>query len=290
MFFILIFCSISSFVDHHGRLRVHGSKLIDSNGDIIVLRGVSFGSSPGFYNVNAIKQLWNQWKTTCIRVPVDLSDGDLAIESLYKAVFSAVKVGIYVLIDLVGESPDDEAREFFIRISSDFGHFPNIIYGFSKSSEDSVSLLIKTIRRIDRLNLIVLGNQTELNNFSGDVKLDYNVAYAIHVYAGDDNEELKELVEFAVNSSLYLFVTESAATNSSEDGDLFLEKYSDLISYLNEKDISWIAKSISSKNESSSAFELNADPWKVWKTTDLKKWGVYIRDKLNWTFYNAEKK
>src|SRR6187549_1779911 len=70
---LLLFCgNIMSAqpVKTYGQLKVEGTKLVDRNGKLVVLRGVSFGWHnwwPRFYNAGAVKWLHDDWKCTVVR-------------------------------------------------------------------------------------------------------------------------------------------------------------------------------------------------------------------------------
>src|ERR1044071_2687582 len=79
LFSCIMTVSIAQPVKEHGALKIEGTKLVDKNGKLVVLRGMSFGWHnlwPRFYNAGAVKWLKDDWKCTVIRAAmgVELND------------------------------------------------------------------------------------------------------------------------------------------------------------------------------------------------------------------------
>ena len=81
---------------------------------------------------------------------------------------------------------------------------------------------------------------------------DKNTIYAVHFYAGNQNNQLKEEISSALKEKMPLIVTECGATNESGDGKLYKNEFIKWIEYLEKNNISWIVWQLSEKDEASS--------------------------------------
>ena len=60
-------------VELHGQLRLEGTRLVDKNGEPVVLRGMSLFWSqwaPQYYNAGAVRWLKDDWAVTVVRAAV----------------------------------------------------------------------------------------------------------------------------------------------------------------------------------------------------------------------------
>src|SRR5690606_31038415 len=96
-------------VEQHGRLAVDGASLVDTNGEVVALRGVSLGWHnwwPRFYNKKTISWMVEDWNIRLVRAAIGvhednayLENPDAALQKLYEVVDAAIAEGIYVIID-----------------------------------------------------------------------------------------------------------------------------------------------------------------------------------------------
>ena len=116
-------------VERHGALSVQGRYMVDSNGERVQLRGVSFGWHNWwhrYFNEAAVTKMAKEWRATVVRCSIGLNLDDncydknpqLAYATVDSMVNAAVKNGIYVIVDFHSHNNNLElAKEFF---SSDF--------------------------------------------------------------------------------------------------------------------------------------------------------------------------
>ncbi|HQK12036.1 MAG TPA: cellulase family glycosylhydrolase, partial [Candidatus Marinimicrobia bacterium] len=97
-----------TFVEEHGNLTVSGNRIIDQNGDPIVLRGMSLFWSQWmgkYYNYNCIKWLRDDWKCTVVRAAMGIESGGYlnnpASEKakIVTVIEACIDLGIYVIVD-----------------------------------------------------------------------------------------------------------------------------------------------------------------------------------------------
>ena len=164
-------------VSKHGQLKVQGIYLLDKNNQPVVLRGVSFGWSNWygkFYNEPAVDLLASDWKCTVLRASIGiepngayLSNPQLHTDLATTVIDAAIKNDIYVIIDWHSHGiRTQEAVEFFKKMATKYGKYPNIIYEIfnepvNQSWEEIKAYseaFIRAIREIDKNNVILVGS------------------------------------------------------------------------------------------------------------------------------------
>ena len=127
-------------VEQHGALSVQGRYIVDSKGEKVQLRGVSFGWHNWwhrFFNEAAVTKMAKEWKASVVRcsIGLDLDDNcydknpELAYATVDSMVNAAVKNGIYIIVDFHSHKNNlPLAKEFFGVVSKKYGNIPNIIY------------------------------------------------------------------------------------------------------------------------------------------------------------------
>ena len=167
----------NSSVAKYGQLRVVGTQLSDAGGEAVTLRGASLGWHnlwPRFYNKSAVKWLTTDWKIDLIRAAMGLEIDDnyrenpeFALKCITPVIESAIKNGIYVIIDFhAHKNYLPYAKTFFAEMATKYGKYPNVIYEiwnepdyFEWTEVKSYSEeVIKTIRAIDPDNIILVGS------------------------------------------------------------------------------------------------------------------------------------
>ena len=121
-------------------MSVQGRYMVDSNGERVQLRGVSFGWHNWwhrYFNEAAVTKMAKEWRATVVRCSIGLNLDDncydknpqLAYATVDSMVNAAVKNGIYVIVDFHShENNLPLAKEFFGVVSKKYGNIPNIIY------------------------------------------------------------------------------------------------------------------------------------------------------------------
>ena len=157
-------------------LVVNGTQLMNTEGDTVVLHGVSYGWHqfwPRFYNASSVAYLVNDWGAQVLRASmgVDLDSAcyvnkpEFGIECVTKVVDAAIENGVYVIIDWHSHNlRQEEAKEFFTQMATRYKGVPNVIYEFSTNGgrqlgagEGILCEVIKTIRAIEPESVILVG-------------------------------------------------------------------------------------------------------------------------------------
>jgi hypothetical protein len=134
-----VFFPSLALAPNHGWLKTDGGDLLDQNGKIVQLRGMSlYWSNPswngaGYYNASTVNTLTGaDWKCTVIRVAYDRDKGHNNGWDLCQTVIdAAIAVGIYVIIDwhaYDAQNYQTEAVSFFTTQAQKYKSTPNIIF------------------------------------------------------------------------------------------------------------------------------------------------------------------
>lgn len=297
------FCHEKSVVKQHGRLSVKGTRLLNANGDPVVLRGVSLGWHnwwPKFWNADAVKWLRDDWKITVLRAAMGIEPDSAYLDmpehakGLMKTVVEAcIDQGIYVIIDWHdhhAENHIEEAKAFFIDMAKAYGEHPNIIYeiynepvrqdwALVKAYSDT---LITAIRQYDPDNIILIGNphwDQDVHIVADDpIREHINLMYTLHFYAVTHRQWLRDRGDYALSKGIPIFVSESDGCNSSGQDKLDMEEWNLWIDWMGKNQISWVKWSISDKQETCSALRPGADPKGGWSLDKLSESGVKARE------------
>ena len=302
LFFVLT-SSAQNIVKQNGKLSVDGISLVNQKGNKIVLRGVSLGWHnwwPRFFDTQTITWLKKDFKSEIVRVAVGIEpDGaylqnpQFAIDCATKAIDAAVKNGMYVIIDWHSHKiHTEEAKAFFTQMATKYKNCPNVIYEiFNEPTGLSwpeikvyAEEIIKQIRSIDADNIILVGtpNWDQDVNIAADSPIvGYkNIMYTLHFYASTHKAELRAKADYALSKGLPIFVSECAGVEASGDGAVNFEEWNTWVNWMNENNLSWIAWSISDKDETCSMIKDTTSPISNWKDSDLKEWGKIVRKTL----------
>lgn len=290
-------------VKQWGQLQVKGAQLCDHKGQPVVLRGVSLGWHnlwPRFYNKQAVKWLADDWHATVVRaamgVKIDnnyLENPQFAISCITPVIKSAIKNGLYVIIDWhAHDMYTEEAKDFFGQMARKYGKYPNIIYElYNEPIDDSWESLktyartvIAEIRKYDPDNIILMG----CPHWDQDIDLVAasplegvsNVMYTLHFYAATHKDGLRSKLETAVKGGLPAFVSECAGMEASGDGPLDREEYRKWLETMERNKVSWVNWSISDKDETCSMLLPGAQSTGSWQTGVIKPWGQLVRNTL----------
>jgi endoglucanase len=293
----------AQFVKKHGQLHVTGTKLVDQNGNNIMLSGVGYGWHnwwPRFYNAGTVKWLAEDWKCNVVRPAMGvepdkgyLESPDWSKEKMEAVIDAAIENDIYVIIDWHSHGIHTEAaKTFFTEMAEKYGEYPHVIYEiFNEPVKDSwadvkaYSLeVIKAIREIDPDNVILVGCphwDQDVHIVADDPITGYdNLMYTLHFYAATHGQFLRDRGNYALEKGLPLFVSESAGMEASGNGPMNYEEWNKWITWMKENEISWITWSIADKNETCSMVTPKAHSEGNWKDSELKESGLRTRDFL----------
>jgi len=275
---LIIFCLAVSAqpVKVHGQLKVVGTKLIDAQGQPLVLRGMSLGWHnlwPRFYNAGVVKTLYKDWNCSVVRAAmgVELNDSgylkspEFSTSKVKAVVDAAIKEGVYVIIDWHSHNiKEPEAKKFFTEMATAYGKYPNVIYEifnepdyetWEEVKKYSIEI-ISTIRAIDPDNIILVGSprwdQDILLPANDPIKDFQNLMYTVHFYAGTHKQWLRDNTDIAITKGLPIFISECAGMEATGDGPINYEEWKKWIDWMESKELSWIIWSVSDKNENRS--------------------------------------
>ena len=293
-----------SIVNLYGQLSVNGKNIVDQNGDIVVLRGMSlFWSQWGgaYYNAETVKWLRDDWKCTIVRASMGiegngfLDNPEQEYAKVKTVIEACIDLGIYVLIDWHdhhAENHIEEAKAFFNRVSMDYGSYPNVIYEIyneplAVSWKDVLKPyseeIINTIRSNDQDNIIVVGTP----NWSQDVEdvineqiNSTNIAYSLHYYSSTHKQELRDKALLAINAGIPIFVSEWGMSEASGNGIIDMESLNIWAKFLEDNNLSWCNWSLMNKDETSAALLPTTQTFSNWSEAELTQSGKIIRDYL----------
>ena len=317
-FFLLICCGLSIFgncsgntktplnggvVSRHGFLSVKGTSLLNQQGETILLRGASFGWHnfwPRFYNEKTVTWLKEDWKCDVVRAAIGielrnsyLTNPQAALDCLYAVVDAAIKNDMYVIIDWHSHNIRlEKAKAFFQLMAEKYKDYPNIIYEIFNEPERNTwsevkaysEEVIEVIRAIDKKNIILVGVPTwsqDVDVAANDPITGYdNLMYVLHFYAATHGQHLRNKANVALQKGLPIFVSECAGMEASGNGPINMQAWQTWLQWMEERNISWIAWSVSDKNETCSMIKNPSSPVSGWTDSDLKEWGKIVREEL----------
>jgi endoglucanase len=288
-------------VKKHGNLSVEGTKLVDQHGNVIVLKGVSYGWHnwwPRFYNKKTVSWLYKDWKCTVVRAAMGvepqkgyLKDPGWSKETIEAVIEGAIENGIYVIIDWHSHGLHlDNALVFFEEMAKKYGTYPNVIYEIynepvyqSWTDVKSYSTeVIRKIREFDPDNVILVGSphwDQDIHLVADDpIEGFNNLMYTLHFYAATHGQYLFERGDYALKKGVPLFVSECAGMSANGDGPINYEAWKKWIDWMNVNQVSWVCWAIADKNETCSMLKETAGSEGKWKETDLKESGIKTRE------------
>ena len=298
----------STPVKRNGRLSVKGTRLVNSQGKTVVLKGVSthgINWFPQYVNKAAFKTLRDNWGVNCIRLAMYTeeyngycSGGNQA--ELRKLINNGVKyateLGMYVIIDwhiLSDGNPvknKKQAISFFKYMAKKYKNQNNIFYeicnepngGTSWNTIKSyASSVIKTIRKYDKKNIILVGTPTWSQDVDvaadSPIKGYSNIMYTFHFYAATHGDSYRRKVQAAIQKGLPVFVSEFGISESSGNGRIDKNEANKWIQFLKKNKISYVCWSLCNKNESCSLLKSSCSRTGNFKKSDLSQAGLWYK-------------
>lgn len=303
---LLLFTFLVSATAHaqpvktHGALKVQGTQLQDAKGNVVVLRGMSYGWHnwwPRFYNAGTVKWLQQDWGCSVIRAAMGvepfggyITDPKGSTEKVEAVIDAAIKQGIYVIIDWHSHSINlNQAKTFFTAMATKYGKYPNVIYEiFNEPDYESwkdvkaySQEIISTIRAIDPDNIILVGSphwDQDIHLVADDPITGFsNLMYTMHFYAATHKKWLRDRSDYAIKKGLPLFISESAGMAATGNGPLNEEEWNLWIEWMEKNQLSWITWSVSDKDETCSVLFPSANSEGNWEEKDMKESGIKTR-------------
>ena len=278
----------NSPVAKHGKLQVSGKNMVDVNGNIVQLRGIStHGISwfPQCYNESAVDALVDDWGINVLRIAsyaenqVANKDWEWRKEFIDTLVNLCEKKGIYCIIDwhiLRQGTGDpwfliDEAKEFFEYMSKKYAGKAHVMYEICNEPNTQDKAVYSSWARIksyaqeiidvivqnDPSSIIIVGTPEWSQRVlpAAYSPLDYpNAMYALHFYAASSwhKDELREKATMAVEKNLPIFVSEFGTCGDGGSGDINVEETVKWLKLMNDNNISWVNWNFADKAETSS--------------------------------------
>ena len=294
-----------SAVAIHGRLSVSGNHLVDQNGNLYQLRGVSthgLAWFPGFVNEASFRTLRDEWGVNAVRMALYTAEyggyctgGDRqALKNLIDSGVSyANKLGMYVIIDwhVLSEADPNvyraESIEFFREMSAKYAGNPSVIYeicnepngGTSWASIKSYATeVISAIRANDPGAIIIVGtpNWSQfVDQAAADPISGTNLMYALHFYAGTHGSQLRNTMTSAMDSGLPVICTEFGISDASGNGAVNTAGGDEWLNTMDRYGISYFIWSLCNKAESSALINSGVNKTSGWtynELTDSGKW------------------
>lgn len=292
----------------HGKLKVNGVNIIDSNNNKFVLKGISthgiywFGE---YVSYETFKSLRDFFGANTVRLAMYSDKNAGYTKDMHEVVKDGVKyatdLGMYVIIDwhiLSDNNPNtnkEDAKVFFEEMSLLYKDYDNVIYEICNEPNGDVlwerdikpyaEEIIKVIRKNDEDAIIIVGTP----NYSQDVDIvanspienETNIMYALHFYAATHKEELITKAKTALSKGLPLFVSEFGICDATGNGNIDKESASKWMDFLKENDISYVFWNLSNKKEASAIIKDSVKKTKDFIDQDLTVSGIWIKEQLN---------
>lgn len=287
------------------RLHVEGTNLVNSKGEKVQLKGVSFGWHnlwPRFYNAGAVHTLSDDWNAEVVRaaIGVDLQGGYMdypgeAVAAAQKVADAAIAEGRYVIIDWHSHNMHlEEAKAFFTIMANRYKGVPNVIYEtFNEPVEDSWAdlkayheELVQLIHSIDPAEPVILLGcphwDQDIHLAADDPLTGYNnIMYTVHFYAGTHKQYLRDRSDYALQKGLPLFLSECGGMNADGDGPLDYKSFAEWTSWMNRHGLSFAMWSLSDKLETCSMLSPFVSSEGPWEEKYIKDWGKLVRQTLD---------
>jgi endoglucanase len=216
-----------------------------------------------------------------------------ALQCITPVIEGAIENGIYVIIDFHAHHKYlDEAKSFFKKMSTKYGKYPNVIYEIWNEPDYFEWPEVKTyaeevigvIHENDPNNIILVGNphwDQDLHLVAEDpIQNATNIMYTMHFYAATHDKWLRDRTDAAIAKGIPVFVSECGASEANGDGRLGTEEWKTYAEWMESRKLSWVAWSVSDKNETCSMLLPNASSYGKWNDNLLKPWGKLARQSI----------
>lgn len=296
----------------HGKLSVSGTNIVDKNGEVFQLCGVSthgLGWFPEYVNEESFKSLRDDMGANVVRLAMYTAEGagyctggnrDNLKTTVINGVEYATNNGMYVIIDwhiLHDLDPNvykEDAKEFFDEMSLKYANYDNVIYEICnepnggtnwQSIKEYANEVIPVIRANDPDAIIIVGTPNwsqDVDEAAKDPITGYdNIMYAVHFYADTHKEWLRDKVDKALKKGLPVFISEFSICDASGNGNNNIKEANKWIEYLDKNNISFVAWNLSNKNESSSLISAGCQKKSGWSYDELSESGKWLAGVLN---------
>ncbi|MGN0154585.1 MAG: cellulase family glycosylhydrolase [Lachnospiraceae bacterium] len=297
-------------VANHGELSVKGTDIVDKDGKIFQLKGVSthgINWFPDYVNKDAFASLAS-YGVNAIRLAMYTADyngycsggNQKELEALIDTGVQACSdLGLYVIIDwhiLNDNDPNqnkETAKTFFDTMSKKYAGYNNVIYEICNEPNGGTTWenvkayseeVIPVIRQNDNNALIIVGTP----NWSQDVDIasgnpitgQENILYAVHFYASTHKEDIRNKVKTARKNGLPVIVSECSICEASGNGSINYEEAQDWMELIKEYHLSFFAWNLSNKDEQSSLLKSSVTKTKDFTKDDFSETGIWFMEQF----------
>lgn len=294
-----------SALEENGHLSVKKTNLINENGDIVRLKGMSSHGLmwyPEYINTRSLDTL-SEYGANAIRLAMytDQNKGYIynkkqSMKNLLQGIENVLGADMYAIVDwhtLKDNNPNtyiEEAKEFFDEISTRYKDEPGVIYEiFNEPSGDTswsdikeyANIIIPIIRKNSPDAIILVGTPNHCVDIKSAINdpLEYeNIMYTYHLYTGTSDGGYKYLLNDALKNDLAVFISEWGLSPEKGSAEIDFKKGREFLDFLDQNNISWINWSLSNKDEPYSFIRYDIDKLSKWNDDELTPVGKFIRD------------
>ncbi len=288
-------------------LHVAGNHLEDEEGNAVQLRGVSthgLAWYPQYVSKETFRTLRDDWGANVIRLALYTEEyggycagGDREkLKSLIDdGVRYAGELGMYVILDwhiLRDGDPrthQAEAVAFFTEMAQRYGACTHVLYEICNEPQNSpwssvikpyAEAVLAAIRKSDPDGVVLVGSNTwsqDIHEAAADRLSDENVMYTFHFYAATHKEALRARVEKALQEGLPVFISECSICDASGGGGVDESSGKAWLELLNRWGVSFVAWSLSNKDETASLLCPGCAALSDWTDADLSQTGKWFK-------------
>ena len=290
-----------------GKLQVVEGKLCGSDGQPVMLRGVSVNgllTSESFLTEEMFRELSEDDGVNLFRLAMYTygvgsvgyctgGDKERHREDVAKGVELARMEDMYVLIDwhiLSDGDPNtyaDEAEAFFAEMAGRFASYDNVLYEICNEPNGVdwpavkryAERIIPVIREKDPDSVVIVGNpdwSKDLDSVAADPLAFDNVLYTLHFYAATHGQDVRDMTERLSRSGLPIFVTEFGVTASNGGVPRDLESADAWIELLEREGISYCMWAFSKAPEACSAIRFSVPKSSGFTQEDYTETGLWL--------------
>lgn len=301
------FASLSSTKTLH----VDASRLTDSEGNPVQLRGISthgLAWFPDYINEDCFRQLKEEWGINVIRLAMYTAEyngyctgGDQSYlkELIQNGVEYATAADMYVIIDwhiLSDGNPNtykEEAKVFFAEMAERYAGYDNVLYEICNEPNGGTSWddiksyaeeVIPVIRSRDKEGIIIVGTPNwsqYVDQAAADPVTGYdNIMYALHFYAATHTDSLRNTMISAIEAGLPVFVSEYGICDASGNGSIDEYQAARWINTMDEYGVSYVAWNLSNKEETSAILSNKCGKTSGFTEDDLSPSGKWLYQML----------
>ena len=300
-------------VSQHGQLSVKGANIVDKNGKVFKIKGMSthgimWEDFSDILTKDSLKVLRDDWKVNTIRIAMYTYEwgGYCTENGKYQAqakqkvktgVENAKSLGMYAIIDwhvLNDRNPNTykaDAIKFFTEMAQTYKDYDNVIYEICNEPNGGITWtggiksycqsVVSAIRKYDSDAIIICGTGTwsqDIDQVLGNKLSDKNCVYALHFYADTHRDWLRNRLQNCYNKGLPVLVSEFGTCDASGNGGYNSAESTKWLKLLDSLKgyINWSA---CGKSETASAFNSGTNLKAIKSgTSQLTASGKFIRD------------